>query len=140
MADPYTFARNIDVMAKNVKKNSELLVKRAAIVLHTTLVNTTPVDKGTARSNWQVGIDEEPQKIVDPAPVSDVLLKGRTEILKYDGNENRKIVVGNPVPYIEPLNNGWSSQAPAGFIESAILVAQDAITGQPLLTGRVKIE
>jgi hypothetical protein len=47
----------------------------------------TPVDTGRARGNWQV---------------------------EFNGTQEATIY--NNLPYIERLENGWSQQAPAGFV------------------------
>jgi hypothetical protein len=39
------------------------------------------------------------------------------------------IHLNNNLPYIIPLNQGWSTQAPAGFIDMAILDGLAAIRG-----------
>lgn len=54
------------------------------------LKERTPVDTGYARSRWA---------IVELGPAIDVM---------------------NDAPYIMRLNDGWSQQAPAGFIEQCI--------------------
>lgn len=65
----------------------------------------TPVDTGNARSRWVMA---------DLGPQIDII---------------------NDAPYIMRLNDGWSKQAPAGFVERAIdeaLAEMEVIVHQPL--------
>lgn len=56
------------------------------------LRRATPVDTGRASRGWQA----------------------------RDYKGGNQVVIENPVPYIEPLNQGHSRQAPAGFVEATI--------------------
>lgn len=62
------------------------------------LMLATPVDTGEARNGW------------------------------HSDTQGRQTVVENRVPYINRLNEGWSKQAPAGFVENVI----DDVTRRPL--------
>lgn len=99
----------------------------------------TPVDVGTARSNWQLSIGNlaigvraafspyasrwrkphgpggtigETQNQAGVVWSAAAALKGRTE--------DQPIYITNNSPYIEVLNQGHSERAPAGFIEAGI--------------------
>jgi hypothetical protein len=47
----------------------------------------------------------------------------------YDSRNNQAIFITNNSDYIFRLNNGWSSQTPAGFFERALQDAVKAIRG-----------
>ncbi|MEE9367039.1 MAG: hypothetical protein V3W44_10155 [Dehalococcoidales bacterium] len=83
---------------------------------------------GRARGNWQIGIGADPEGEGDDPPDptgSRVLDTARAELAGYEfGTE--KIFIVNNVPYIGPLNNGSSAQAPAGFVEKATQAAVNA--------------
>lgn len=98
----------------------------------------TPVDVGTARSNWQLTIGtiasglrnafssyasrwrgggqggsiSETQNQAAVVWSAASLLKGR--------KDDQPIYITNNSPYIEVLNQGHSKQAPAGFVEAGI--------------------
>lgn len=80
----------------------------------------TPVDKGRARGNWQVGRDRVPT-----AEVDDVDKSARAAgVVSREASEVARIkpfsisFVANNVPYIGALNDGHSKQAPAGFVDA----------------------
>lgn len=86
-----------------------------ALELHAELTESTPIDTGWARSNWQMVVG---------APASGVV--GSPEnpgsppmVTSYKLGQG-PINITNNVPYIQRLNDGWSQQAPAGYVEAAI--------------------
>lgn len=99
---------------------SETVVRITLDVIHE-LVPDTPIKTGWARSNWvpQIGSSRDEttgsQESVDysaqETAVADVILN---YILPAP------IYISNNVPYINKLNDGSSSQAPSGFVQTAI--------------------
>lgn len=95
--------------------------------VHAALVDTTPVDTGWAKTNWipSVGAPvletagtraEAEAGSLDRSPQDAGLARVRAYELK-DGD----LYDVNNVPYIQKLNAGSSAQAPAAFVQSAIL-------------------
>lgn len=81
----------------------------------------TPVDTGHARANWILSVGSP-----DTAERGRGGDDGRAAILAWSLDEG-PIYANNNAPYILRLNDGWSDQQPAGFIERAIDEAQDVI-------------
>lgn len=79
---------------------------------------------GRARGNWQVGISAEEAGETGEIDGSgaNTISKGRSRLAGYRLGEG-KIIVNNNVPYIGPLNDGSSTQAPVGFVEKAVQAA-----------------
>lgn len=86
------------------------------------LVLTTPVDTGRAKGNWQVGVSFDPVGEIDrKSKTGAVAIRtGQSEIASAKGKGLVDIVIANNLPYIERLNDGWSDQAPAKFVEKAL--------------------
>lgn len=92
------------------------------------VVYETPVDQGRAMGNWQVTIDNPAEGEVEGA-------SGRTEDqVTFDGLAAlgglvpfQIVWVTNNVPYIMRLNEGWSPQAPPGFIEDNLQRAAEQV-------------
>lgn len=94
---------------------------RLAVNAHAELVERTPRDTGWAKANWipsltvpAVGIAGDPKGI--SAAESEA---GLAAILAFK-LEDGAIFVSNNVPYIQRLDAGSSTQAPAGFVRQAI--------------------
>lgn len=110
-----------------------------ALSVIATVARATPVDVGTARSNWQLSIGSiaegvrsafapyasrwrkpygpggsiaEGQNQAGVVWAAAAALKGRVG--------DQPIYITNNSPYIEVLNQGHSGRAPAGFIEAGI--------------------
>lgn len=85
----------------------------------------TPVDTGWASNNWTMTVDKA-DEYMPGVPKGDFSFiptfdpAGIAAVMQFDIKKNRAIFIQNNVPYIKRLNEGWSSQSPAGFVESAV--------------------
>lgn len=140
MAEFGDFSARMRVRAKAVSENSDRLVRKVALSVDQALVSGTPVDTGRARSNWIVQLDAASDQTIEAyAPgsgastVSDntqaALAQGSREIAGYSGDHHSEIHITNNLPYIEQLNDGWSHQAPANFVQEAIALVAEAFHG-----------
>lgn len=72
---------------------------------------------GRFRANWQLGVDVKPD-----GEVNDVAPRGDDSVLSANLGKIPEGAFGhtywyvNNLPYAQPLENGWSSQAPAGMV------------------------
>lgn len=92
----------------------------------------TPVDTGWARANWipsvgqpreaAAGSRESVSTSEQDAGVADVALNYKLE----RGN----VHITNNVPYVGQLNDGFSPQASAGFVERAVVEAAQQLGGR----------
>jgi len=97
-------------------------VRKTALVVLSNLVVSSPVDTGRFRGNWQIGIDMPKTSILNTDDKSGgiTISAGAGEIGRVRNIDFESIFITNNMPYGETLNNGSSTQAPAGFVESAI--------------------
>lgn len=124
------FAVRIGQVGAAVQQNADKLVRQVALSVDATVVSATPVDTGRARSNWQVEIGNPAKGTVEafvPGAEGDTggqntqmaLALGSATIATYKSGES--IHLTNNLPYIGALNDGRSAQAPAGFVQTAVL-------------------
>jgi hypothetical protein len=140
-------------LEKKVAKLPELsnsMAKEAARVIIQDLSITTPVDQGTAVSNWQVSLDTPN---LAPIPAFNPSARGRVRkgVWEHSGipevtrNNNasemlaagndminskqpgQPLFISNALPYISELNQGSSEQAPAGFVDRAEILAKSVM-------------
>ena len=80
---------------------------------------------GHARRNWLVEVDVFTPLEVDgiDSNGTSTISEGTREAKRFDIKRNLILNIHNSVPYINRLNNGWSEQAPAGFVDRAIQAA-----------------
>lgn len=147
MADPTTFGNNMRARGEEIRRNSDRLVRRVALAVDGTVVLATPVDTGRARSNWQVELGQPAEgeipayaegkgRSTEGANSRAALEQGKEVIARYNGDaQNASVHITNNLGYIGKLNDGWSAQAPAGFVEKAVHVGVDAIRSAGGLMG-----
>jgi hypothetical protein len=126
-------AKDIERREKELAKaNSQRAVSFAQqIVIE--LANDTPVDTSEALSNWQVALGTPVATDIPPwmpgtmgstyvySRNATIAAAKRNLAAKKPG---QSIFISNLAAYIIELNQGSSRQAPAGFIEAAILRAR----------------
>lgn len=94
--------------------NLEKTVRAVALVVDSTLVDTTPVKSGRARSNWNPSLNVPDGSIVEPGQ------KKSIDPINAAYKITDTILISNNLPYIKKLNEGYSQQAPAGFVDAAL--------------------
>ena len=106
---------------KKVLGKLETSIRAVALVVDRELVLRTPVDTGRARANWLPSLNAPSVSLVEPGQKPDI---GAT-LSSYKIEDT--VFISNNLPYIQRLNNGYSKQAPAGFVEDAIEIGKRAI-------------
>lgn len=101
-------------------------LRKVALVANQTLIMATPVDTGQHRANWQVSIDSPIDTVLDETNTQAAIARNKAVIDTYSG-EQHALIIQNNAPAIERLNDGWSAQAPAGFVEKAVQAAANAV-------------
>lgn len=109
------------------------------------LLQVTPVDTSKALSNWQVTLDTAATETIDAyypgkqgssAAVSrEAALAAAKQVLQLK-KPGQVVYITNCLPYIQRLNEGWSAQEPAGFVERATLLGR-LFTENPASFARV---
>ncbi len=127
MASPSVFTRRILRRARQVETGASQALRATALVINQTVILTTPVKSGHARANWQIGIDVAVTEEIDENDISGAVTIARNAGTIRLGVPRKSIILSNNVPYIQQLNQGSSSQAPAMFVQIAILQAIVAI-------------
>lgn len=134
------FAARFLLISRKVFGNASAAVRRSALVTDQTAVLATPVDKGRARAGWVVGLGSSPPAtrsvLVAPGPnaAQTAISQGAAVIEKWDPSQGSIFIV-NGVPYIIELENGSSSQAPAGMTAQAIQAGRNELRRGLLLRG-----
>lgn len=136
------FGRKMQVTGKDVVDNTDRLIRKVAVAVDHAVVLGTPVDTGRARSNWQASLDRPAEGTVAPltgvnkghkgsgtAVARASIARAESVIAGYNGDKNSAIHLTNNLPYIGRLNDGWSAQAPAGFVEAAVHAGASVVRG-----------
>lgn len=131
-----SLARRMERVDKKITKKRAELVRLVAFNTLVELVTSTPVDVSTALSNWQVAVNDPVLTEINAffagkfgttqsSSVSAAVRAARSELRSVKAGDT--VIISNLVDYIEQLNNGRSNQAPAGFVQRAILVGRETV-------------
>ena len=98
------------------RAQAKVAVREASFAVEKRVKIEMPVDTGRARASWGHWTSGDMRTPNKAANAGDASWK--------EEDDGLTIAQGSNVGYIEMLNNGHSSQAPAGFLDKAQLVGQ----------------
>lgn len=118
------FERTLSIKSDLIGEIAQDVRKTAFVVLQGVTLKT-PKDTGLATSSWLLGISnaptEQPITSVGAAQsASEAQAKGLVIIGRYPNGALPDLWIVNNQPYIGRLNDGYSLQAPAKFVEASI--------------------
>lgn len=121
-----------DKIADYLKSQTKNAMEIAIVECMRALAISTPVDTGRARYGYYCTVGKPSDAVPDAAPKSgkiyypfpDIAIR-ISEMGKFSISDT--LYITNNVPYIVKLNNGYSRQAPARFVERAAATAKMAV-------------
>ena len=121
------FMRSFDANVKAAKQDYDQAFRAMALQLFGSIITRTPVDTGRARGNWQVTINSPANGTTENNDKGGqrTLAEGSQTIASRSGDQS--LYFTNNLPYIEPLENGWSEQAPAGMVRVTLTEFEQAL-------------
>ena len=120
-------ASSVKQFSSALEKAAENIIPSMLVELQTQLVLDllrrvvlkTPVDTGRARGNWQVGIGEIPDGILDRTADPQAIIAAAEKKLEQLGF-GEIVWVANNLEYVTFLEDGSSQQAPAGMLRLSL--------------------
>lgn len=112
--------REFQAAPAKTKRTAARKVREASFGLERRIKSDMPVDEGRARASW--GHWSSGDVLVGDNQAS----QADAHWVESDGGLT--IEQGTNVDYVDLLNQGHSQQAPAGFIDKAVEIAQRALT------------
>ena len=129
-----SFSAQIEKCKEKVDRIVTETHRATALAIYGEVTQGTPVDTGRAKSNWWMDVNSISTEIREP----DNGAAGEAQAQSVSEQKtkiNDVIYISNNLPYINRLNEGYSLQAPAGFVESAVQVGEAKVKE---IAGRVK--
>ena len=123
MASLEELEKRIQRFAAALPQNASNIVAKAAIASLQSVVIENPVDTGRSRGNYFISINSATEAFEESRRNSIGPGVAVANSIKPDDN----LHLTNNTSYINKLNEGSSAQAPAGFIEAAVIVAAAAV-------------
>jgi hypothetical protein len=116
-----SFARDLSI-AKELTGEISQEVRKLGIVIDQGVVIKTPVRDGFAKASWLVGIGSAPTAVDAGQDLTgaSTVQRNNSVIGNYPTNALPDLWIVNNRPYMVRLNNGWSEQVGAFYIEEVI--------------------
>lgn len=143
-------ANYCEQLATELPEDASNMAKSAAMEIIADLAQSTPVDVGSAVSNWQVSVGSVPgielpafapspsgrmiggvwthsvpPETTRPPNASAMIEQAEAALASKAPGE--MVFIANVLPYIGVLNDGSSEQAPSGFVERAVIIGRKII-------------
>lgn len=108
--------------ASQTNESEKLVIRRIAIECFKRIILGTPVNEGLARGNWQASTITPKEGVLERKDKSGsaTIAAMISEVSVWTPKDDLPAFITNNLPYIKRLNEGWSKQAPAHFIEQVI--------------------
>ncbi len=139
-------ARTIRVgeIGRYCEDQMEKLLRAAVLDTDSLLKAASPVDTGRFRASWQVGENSasggrKPDGSYNKSEINERTAQGIIPIDRVGYGEERignVYSVHNNLPYAEPLANGSSKQAPAGWVQGVAKDVQGRVRTAAARIGR----
>lgn len=103
---------SFDDVTRRIQQRIDTKVRAVTIGVFSSVIRMTPVDTGRAKGNWQCTIGQ-------PA-TGEAMTNEGAMIATVPQHAGAKVYLTNNLPYIQKLEYGHSTQAPAGMVRVSI--------------------
>ena len=126
--------RRMEEHFRIIAENANSVVAELAVSFAEDVSEATPVDTGAAEYSWNVTKNSGPVFVSEDSVVITNPSGVRAQARAAVGKTAQRADVTNGATYIGKLNNGTSTQAPAGFVRTALAQSIARLKGVRLLT------
>lgn len=123
------FDLSIKKWVEKTKGRVNQVVRKVVFDVDARLITKTPVDTGMAQSNWMLSSGTYSTATTDEHDLTGAIgLKRAADfIANYDFTKGDSVFITNSMPYIGPLENGHSKQAPNGMVKVTVAEFKDIV-------------
>lgn len=114
----------VDQAQRLLEDGANKAVRALALEVTKRIVLRTPVDIGRARGNWNVGIGNPDRTTGNGTDKNGSATIARGAAVIKAADMEQAFFITNSLPYIVPLEDGHSKQAPAGMVKLTIAELQ----------------
>lgn len=119
--------QEIDRMNEAYKLQIKKAMKVGIIEALRQVTISTPVDTGRARWSWFLSVRVPSPELPPEGKYSAPKINERMQALNENFTVSDTLYLTNNVSYVPKLNDGYSRQAPARFVEKSAAIAQQAV-------------
>jgi hypothetical protein len=113
-----SFVADLEKYAKKTGKSVEKVFRGTVLQMSNAIILKTPIDEGRARGNWQASIGKPKNRVINRKEAGAI---GEVANVAQTVKIGQVFFLSNNLPYIKPLEEGSSTQAPNGML--AVTVA-----------------
>lgn len=151
MASLRDFSVRMNALAAKVEGGATRIQRQVANAIIQPLVMSTPVGNvvlwnaesrhsapqgyvgGRARGNWHVSVGGADQRVIETEDSGGSATIAAANAAIDGSTPHESIYINNNLPYIVPLNQGHSKQAPIAFVETAVQKALEKMRDMRIL-------
>ena len=140
--------KRMDNLGDGITRGTTRLVRAVATGIGATVVDTTKVDTGAARSNWRATITAPATGTIAPYVPGTKLGIGETAnanaaksqhkrvFERFDATKHVGVFITNNVPHIGALNNGSTVHAPGNMVAKGLQTGRLVLRASKVLDTR----
>lgn len=118
------FSKSLKALAGYATGNVEKVIRKTCIDLYRRIVERTPVDTGRAKANWQMSTTTTASELYDKDGYSfneiNEIVSAEISDFTFELGDDQVFIYNN-LEYIPYLEDGSSTQAPAGMVEISLV-------------------
>lgn len=122
-----SFALDVSKFVEKAKKNPEKVMRQVSIKLFSAIIKASPVDTGRFRMNWMASGGTPAVGTTDATDKSGNTATGNATSFVLKAADWKEFTLTNNLPYAQPLEYGWSQQAPQGMVRTNVSRFQQLI-------------
>ena len=111
------FAQEIKKWSDQAMASINQANREACLQLARSVIMDTPVKTGRARANWQAGLNQAPDDVLEQADPSGEATVAKVQKVLANLKPGDSFVLVNNLPYSQELEDGSSKQAPNGMLK-----------------------
>lgn len=115
-----SFALDVSKWVEKAKERGDLVVRKVALDLGTSVVQLSPVKTGRFRANWFPGIGTAPSQTTAEVDTSGGKSIARITGLQTSMFAGQVVYLSNSLAYAQKLESGSSKQAPMGMVRVTV--------------------
>lgn len=135
------FEERMKLLGEAIESGARQILADVSDAVQVHLIHATPVSdpstghSGRARNNWIASINNPSTAVTynGPFEASGEQRISTNRTIIENNSRGRPVYITNNLNYIQALNDGYSAQAPAGFIQQGMLVGIQAVKGAKLM-------
>lgn len=116
--EPQVFALELRKLIEKAKAAPELVVRKATLDIHASVVDMSPVDTGRFKGNWNIAYGSPDLTVTTNLDPSGSEAKSKALAAASYGGQS--VYITNNLPYAIPLEYGHSGQAPQGMVRVTV--------------------